>query len=207
MPSCSLCAIDFPALSTDSPCKRCMALQALGVDPEHPNYIQTQVCAAAILYRLNILIPFLLGLETVPSLRNFCTSPCNCPECLKTCLFKPSLRYMGCLLSRGYVHPVSGCDGCPLIGVSTHWFLFSGGEIAPLPSISSASEQRVLAVQTRLRRFPTPTPALSTATIKSRSTSGSSYAEKMITVAYNVSHTSSCLKDKSMLTYHQLGMP
>jgi hypothetical protein len=46
MPSCPLCAVDFPALSAGTSCRRCLALQALAVDPDHPNYIQTQVCTA-----------------------------------------------------------------------------------------------------------------------------------------------------------------
>jgi len=56
MPSCPLCATDFPALPADTACKRCVALQVLGADPEHPNYVQTQVNAAVIPFGLGTLI-------------------------------------------------------------------------------------------------------------------------------------------------------
>jgi len=49
MPLCPLCVTDFPALPAGTACKRCAALQALDVEPDHPNYVQIQASTTMII--------------------------------------------------------------------------------------------------------------------------------------------------------------
>lgn len=74
---------------------------------------------------------------------------------------------------------------------------FLGGESsAPPQNISSTSEQRNVAAQTRLKRFAPSAITINTALLKPRSTSGSSFLEKTVTVAYTVSSVPPHLNDK-----------
>ena len=75
------------------------------------------------------------------------------------------------------------------------------GEVEAPPSIPSLSEQHVLAAQARLKRFPVPSMSISAAAIKPHSASGSSFAEKMITVANNVSCLS-CVDCENLLMFY-----
>src|SRR5579872_2573521 len=95
MPSCSLCEIDFPALSPGVACKHCIALQALGVDHNHPNYIQTKVSSINILINSRFSSYVASELEAVPSLRYLCPSSWYCSKCSEGCLLEPSLCHMG----------------------------------------------------------------------------------------------------------------
>ena len=190
MPSCPLCVTDFPALSIDTVCKRCTALQALGVSPEHANYIYTQasVARSPIFWALTmptqgwkqclhcgISAPHLGTAPNVP--RTVCLSP-------------------GCV-----AWATSFTDGERVLMQREYYFVcnpldpyFSGENVTllPPPSISAATEQRVLAAHARLKRFPPSTTTVTAAALKPRSASGSAFAEKMVTVAYNVTHPPSC---------------
>jgi len=94
MPLCPLCATDFPALPVDSACKRCTALQALGVDPEHPNYIQTQASGLRFLLYVHSYYTH-SELETVYALRHLCSPPWHLTKHVQDHLSEPSLRSMG----------------------------------------------------------------------------------------------------------------
>jgi len=78
--------------------------------------------------------------------------------------------------------------------------------MAPPPGLSSASDQRVHAAQVRLKRFPASATTLTPAVLKPRSASGNSFAEKMVTVAYNVSCRFSHPDHGDLLTCHQIGL-
>jgi len=191
---------DFPALPPDTVCKRCTALQALGVALNHPNYIQTQASA----------VTFLPGFRDTHAVSAQGWRQClhcgisaphlaTAPNVSKTvCLNQVCLAWAASIDGE-FVQLVGVMDIFSRILVSSLAVLISGGEImAPPPVTSSMLEQRVHATQTRLKRFFPPTTTLTAATLKPRSSSGSSLAEKLITVAYNVSCSSSRSSHKSL---------